>query len=221
MSQKRKLNRDFFSMIFWYLWIAKDKIRIFLFNRLIHLNCNIKGVKIGEKVVFDGFPFILRFRKSRIEIGNNCSFNSAKNSLLIGLLRPCTFVTLAENSEIILGNNVGISGGIIIAASKIILGNNVMIGANCTILDTDFHHSDLQKRKVDNSFPTRPIVIKDNVFIGANCLILKGTTIGKNSTIGAGSVVITDIPENTIAAGNPCKIIIRKSIESKSDNQGL
>jgi acetyltransferase-like isoleucine patch superfamily enzyme len=167
-------------------------------------------------VVFNGFPFVLRFRRSRIEIGNNCDLNSAKNSLLIGLLRPCTFVTLTENSEIIIGNNVGISGGIIIAASKIEIGNNVMIGANCTILDTDFHHSDLQKRTTDNSFPTRPVVIKDNVFIGTNCIILKGVTIGQNSTIGAGSIVINDIPDNSIAIGNPCKIVIRKSIVSKS-----
>jgi acetyltransferase-like isoleucine patch superfamily enzyme len=204
-------------MIFWYLWIIKNRIRVALLNNLIHINCHIKGVKLGQKVIFNGFPFVLRFRRSRIEIGDNCSFNSAKSSLLIGLLRPCTFVTLAENSEIILGNNVGLSGCIIIAASKIILGNQVMIGANCTILDTDFHHSDLQKRHTDNSFPTRPVIIKDNVFIGANCLILKGITIGQNSTIGAGSVVITSIPDNTIAAGNPCKVIIRKSIESNSE----
>jgi acetyltransferase-like isoleucine patch superfamily enzyme len=203
-------------MIFWYLWIIKNRIRVTLLNRLIHLSCYIKGVKLGQRVIFNGFPFVLRFRRSRIEIGNNCDFNSAKNSLLIGLLRPCTFVTLTENSEIILGNNVGISGGIIIAASKIEIGNNVMIGANCTILDTDFHHSDLQKRITDNSFPTRPVVIKDNIFIGANCIILKGVTIGQNSTIGAGSIVINDIPDNSIATGNPCKVVIRKSIESKS-----
>jgi acetyltransferase-like isoleucine patch superfamily enzyme len=181
-------------MIFWYIWIA------------------IKGVKIGQGVVFNGFPFVLRFRKSRIEIGNNCSFNSAKNSHLIGSLRPCTLITLEQNSEIILGNNVGISGGIIIAASKIEIGSNVLIGGNCTILDTDIHHSDLQKRTTDNSFPTRPVVIKNNVFVGANCIILKGVTIGQNSTIGAGSVVVTNIPDNSIAIGNPCKVVIKKRI---------
>jgi acetyltransferase-like isoleucine patch superfamily enzyme len=199
-------------MIFWYIWIGKNRIRIIFTNKLIRLSCYIKGVIIGQGVVFNGFPFVLRFRKSRIEIGNNCTFNSAKNSLLIGLLRPCTFVTLTPDSEIILGNNVGISGSIIIAASKIRIGNKVTIGANCTILDTDFHHTDLQKRITDNSFPTRPVVIKDNVFIGANCMILKGVTIGQNSTIGAGSVVFNDIPDNSIAIGNPCKIIIKRRI---------
>jgi acetyltransferase-like isoleucine patch superfamily enzyme len=203
-------------MIFWYIWIAINRIRIVFLNRLIHLHCLIKGVKIGKRVVFNGFPFVLRFRGSKIEIGNNCSFNSAKKSLLIGLLKPCTFVTLTQGSEIVLGNNVGISGGIIIAASKIKIGNNVMIGANCTILDTDFHNTDPQRKSIYSHPPTRPVIIKENVFIGASCIILKGVTIGQNSTIGAGSVVINDIPDNSIATGNPCKVVIRKSIESKT-----
>jgi acetyltransferase-like isoleucine patch superfamily enzyme len=199
-------------MIFWYIWIAINKIRTVFLNRLIHLNCYLRGVKIGKRVIFNGFPFVLRFRGSRIEIGNNCTLNSAKKSLLIGLLKPCTFVTLTQGSEIILGNNVGISGGVIIAASKIEIGNNVMIGANCTILDTDFHNTDQQKKNINNAPPSRPILIKENVFIGASCIILKGVTIGQNSIIGAGSVVINDIPDNSIATGNPCKVVIRKSI---------
>jgi acetyltransferase-like isoleucine patch superfamily enzyme len=197
----------------WHLWVIINRIRITFLNGLIHLSCHLKGVKVGQGVVFNGFPIMLRFRQSRIEIGDNCSFNSAKNSLLIGLRRPCTFATLEQNSEILLGDNVGISGGIIIAASKIEIGNNVMIGANCLIFDTDFHHSDPKKRLTDDSVPTRPIIINENVFIGTNCIILKGVTIGKNTAIGAGSVVISDIPDNSIAVGNPCKVIIRKSIE--------
>jgi acetyltransferase-like isoleucine patch superfamily enzyme len=200
-------------MIFWYIWIIKNKLRIIFLNKLIHLNCCLRGVKIGNRVIFNGFPFVLRFRGSRIEIGDNCSFNSAKNSLLIGLLRPCTFVTLKQDSEIVLGNNVGISGGILIAASKIEIGNNVMIGANCTILDTDFHHTDPQRKLTNSPLPSRPVIIKGNVFVGANCIILKGVTIGQNSTICAGSVIINDIPDNSIAAGNPCKVVIKKRIE--------
>jgi len=212
MLNKFKLNSDFIAMKSWHYWVITNNIRILFFNGLINLICNIKGIKIGKKVVFNGFPKIYRFRKSRIEIGDNCSLNSARNSLLIGLRRSCTLATLEPNSEILLGNNVGMSGCVIIAASKIEIGNNVTIGANCLILDTDFHHSDPLKRLTNNSAPTRPVVIKENVFIGTDCLILKGVTIGKNTAIGAGSVVINDIPDNSIAVGNPCKVVIRKSI---------
>jgi acetyltransferase-like isoleucine patch superfamily enzyme len=52
------------------------------------------------------------------------------------------------------------------------------------------------------------IVVGDNVFIGANTTILKGVKIGSNTIIGAGSVVTNDIPSDSVAAGNPCKIIM-------------
>ena len=50
-------------------------------------------------------------------------------------------------------------------------------------------------------------MIEKNVWIGMNSVILKGVTIGDNSIIGAGSVVVKDVPKNTIAAGNPAKVI--------------
>jgi galactoside O-acetyltransferase len=54
---------------------------------------------------------------------------------------------------------------------------------------------------------TRDVHIEENVWIGGNVSIVPGVTIGKNSVIGAGSVVTKDIPENCIAAGNPCHVI--------------
>jgi acetyltransferase-like isoleucine patch superfamily enzyme len=54
---------------------------------------------------------------------------------------------------------------------------------------------------------TKPIIIEDNVWIGYNCLILPGVKIGNGSVIAAGSIVNIDIPANSIAAGNPIKII--------------
>lgn len=53
----------------------------------------------------------------------------------------------------------------------------------------------------------KPINIGENVWIGANATVLSGVTIGKNSVIGAGSVVTKDIPENVVAVGNPCKVL--------------
>lgn len=53
----------------------------------------------------------------------------------------------------------------------------------------------------------KPVIIEENVWIGEGVKVLKGVTIGKNSVIGAGSVVTKSIPDNVIAAGNPCKVI--------------
>ena len=53
----------------------------------------------------------------------------------------------------------------------------------------------------------KPVTIGDNVWIGGSVTILPGVTIGDNVTIGAGSVVTKDIPSNSIAVGNPCKVV--------------
>jgi acetyltransferase-like isoleucine patch superfamily enzyme len=53
----------------------------------------------------------------------------------------------------------------------------------------------------------RRVKIGKNVWIGVNCIILKGVTIGENSILGAGSVVVNDIPPNVLVRGNPAKII--------------
>lgn len=213
---KRLVNRimkskklDFSGIFFYSIYIFIKSSNILFSNRITHLLCYIKGVKLGNGIIFNGFPIIRRYPNSSIIYGNACTFNSARNSLAIGLHQPCAFVTLNENAEIIFGNNSGASGVKILAKSKIKIGNNVLIGAGCTIMDNDSHHSDPVKRE-HGIIPSRPINIEDNVFIGLQCVILKGVTIGKNSVIGAHSVVFNDIPENSIAIGNPCKVVMRK-----------
>jgi acetyltransferase-like isoleucine patch superfamily enzyme len=202
---------DISGWLFEHLFILRIKCNILFFNNLIHFVCYIRGVKIGKKVVFNGFPRIRRHEDSKILIGDNCILNSAKNSVNIGLQKRCTLVTLNEKAEIIFGNNSGSSGVTMVAATKIEIGNNVLIGANCTFIDTDFHHSDPYKRQLSNDIPARPIIIEDKVFIGFNCFVLKGVTIGENSVIGANSVVIESIPKNSIAIGNPCKVVIKRN----------
>jgi acetyltransferase-like isoleucine patch superfamily enzyme len=202
-------NFDFSGWFFEHIFRYRNKCNVLLFNSLIHFFCYVKGIKVGEKVIFNGFPLLLRCENSKIQIGNNCVFNSSKHSVSAGVQKPCGFVTLREGAEIIIGNNSGATGSTILAALKIVIGNHVMIGAHSMILDNDYHNSDPNKRLSEN-VTSRPIIIEDDVFIGTNCMILKGVRIGKNSVIGANSVVINSIPPNSIAIGNPCKVVIIK-----------
>jgi acetyltransferase-like isoleucine patch superfamily enzyme len=206
--------KEKFDTIAWFLervFRYRNITNVLIFNPLIHCICRVKGVKIGNKVIFNGLPVVRRYENSDIIIGNDCTFNSARNSVRVGLEKRCTFVTLTKKSKIIIGNNSGGSGMILLAANLIKIGNSVLIGAHTMIIDNDFHHSDPDKRQQTEDIPTRPIIIEDNVFIGTNCMILKGVTIGQNSVIGANSVVVTSIPPNSIAIGNPCKVVIRRS----------
>jgi acetyltransferase-like isoleucine patch superfamily enzyme len=207
VNNKFDLSGWYFERLFRY----RNKCNIFLFNSLIHFGCRIKGVKIGKRVVFNGSPIVRRYENSDIVIGDNCRFNSSKNSVRVGLQKRCTFATLRKGSEIVIGNDFGGTGITLLAAMKIKIGNNVMIGAHTMIIDNDFHHANPDKRHETIDIPARPITIEDNVFIGTNCMILKGVTIGENAVIGANSVVINNIPKNAIAIGNPCKVVIIKN----------
>ena len=83
------------------------------------------------------------------------------------------------------------------------IGNDCLIGHNATLCT--INHAQDPDRRGDMEF--RSIIIEDKVWLGANVTILPGVTIGDNVTIGAGSVVTKDIPSNSIAVGNPCKVI--------------
>ena len=86
---------------------------------------------------------------------------------------------------------------------KIIIGNKVMFGPSVTIA-TVGHPINPNYREY---MYCDPVVIEDNCWIGANVTITPGVKIGENSVIGAGSVVTKDIPANSIAVGNPCKVL--------------
>lgn len=92
---------------------------------------------------------------------------------------------------------------VILDGAKVIIGDNVFIAPNCCI-STANHPLDFEQRNQGIEYAI-PITIEDNVWLGASVTILSGVTIGKNSIIGAGSVVTRDIPNDVIAVGNPCK----------------
>ena len=124
---------------------------------------------------------------------------------------PYSKIDVRENAVLKIGNHVGMSQTSITCRKSIIIGNHVNIGAGCMIIDSNFHSTDWTIRrdryKDYNEALSLPVVIGNDVFIGARSIINKGVTIGDRSIIAAGSVVITDIPSDSIAGGNPCKII--------------
>lgn len=94
---------------------------------------------------------------------------------------------------------------VILDEAKVEFGDNVFIAPNCGFY-TAGHPFDVEQRNRGLEY-AKPIVIGNNVWIGAQVCVLPGVTIGDNSVIGAGSVVNKDIPANTLAAGNPCRVI--------------
>lgn len=117
--------------------------------------------------------------------------------------------------NIFIGNDVIINSGCtFIDNEKITIGNKVLIAPNVQIY-TAYHPllpEERLKEKINGSncyFTTcaDPVEIKDGAWIGGGVIILPDVTIGKNSVIGAGSVVNRSIPDNCVAVGNPCRVI--------------
>ena len=168
------------------------------------------GVSYGIGLRLYGRPVVSVAPGSAIMIGDNVVLCSDSLHTALSLNHPIKLSTLNAGASITIGAHTGISGGAFIAAQQISIGTEVLIGANVTIIDTDFHPISATNRRHSNDsskIGVAPIIIGDNVFIGASAIILKGTSIGSNSVVGAGSVVSGRFPENTILAGNPAKAI--------------
>lgn len=168
-----------------------------------------RSINIGDRTQFIGKPILLLARNFRFPLGAGCILRPSLKSNGLGIQHPVIFYTLREGAELIIGEDVGISGGTFCAATSITIGKSTLIGANTTIVDTDFHPLGTLSRRENRLAETHSaaVTIGENVFIGTGSIILKGVNIGNNSVIGAGSVVSRDIPSNVIAAGNPCVVI--------------
>lgn len=144
-----------------------------------------------------------------------------KNNIIIGDYSHIKgeLLTLGHGGKIRIGDECYIGPNTHLWSGKSIeIGNRVLIGPDCYIFDNDIHPVDAEMRHrqfldiVSTGQPEwvrlndKEIVIEDDAWIGANVVILKGVRIGKESIIGAGSVVTHDIPDYVIAHGNPAVI---------------
>jgi maltose O-acetyltransferase len=162
---------------------------------------------------------------SRLELGHATEMNvpvrsQGRGTLLIGTNNMLGYgpaprlgngVILLQprdrDARIVIGNHNSFSNNVsLVAMGEITIGNRCLIGDQVTILDCDFHEISPITR-MNGVGPIEPVVIGDNVWLGSRVMVLKGVTIGENSVVAAMSVVTKSIPPNSIAAGNPARVI--------------
>lgn len=142
--------------------------------------------------------------KELIFIGNNTTILSGSRMQVYKHL-------VNDPVKIVLGDECYIGFNFsALAGADIIIGNHVLIASN--VLISSENHSINPESDIyymDQELISKPVIIDDGCWIGEKVIILPGVHIGKKSVIGAGSVVTKDVPEYSIAVGNPAKIIKR------------
>jgi acetyltransferase-like isoleucine patch superfamily enzyme len=130
-------------------------------------------------------------------------------------------------STISIGDHVFIGKGAVFLASDsaITIGNKVMFGPCVLIMGGDHNTSEVGRYMIDvkrkRPSDDLPVVIEDDVWIGAGAIILKGVTIGRGSIVAAGSVVTRSIPEFSVAAGVPARVIKPRFRADQLENHKL
>ena len=87
------------------------------------------------------------------------------------------------------------------------IGNNVNLAQGITVTALNHNFEDTTKRIDEQGISTKPVMIGDDVWIGANAVILPGVTIGQHVVVAAGAVVTKDVPDYSVVAGVPAKVI--------------
>lgn len=125
-------------------------------------------------------------------------------------------VSIGENAVIMMGAliNIGaeVGSGTMIDMGAI-LGGRAIVGKNCHI------GAGAVLAGVIEPPSAKPVVVEDNVLIGANAVIVEGVRIGKGAVVGAGAVVLQDVPAGAVAAGNPAKIVKNVDEQTKDKTQ--
>jgi acetyltransferase-like isoleucine patch superfamily enzyme len=116
--------------------------------------------------------------------------------------------TLAPEAVIEVGDNVRLNGCDIQAAARVTVGDDCILGS-CIVVDTDYHSVEVDRREPGAAVVTRPVAIGRNVWVGGKATVLKGVTIGDDSVIGYGAVVVGDVPAGVVVAGNPARVVRR------------
>lgn len=108
---------------------------------------------------------------------------------------------------------------VILDCGEVSIGDNVLIGPNCQLYTPEHPFDAVARRQpVEHA---KPISIGDDTWLGGNVTVCPGVKIGKRCIIGAGSVVTHDIPDDVVAAGNPCRVVRKATSSERSEGDNL
>ena len=158
---------------------------------------------LGKKQIEKGRNTIIG-RNVRFYLTDNAKLKIGNNSIIDDSVR---FILTKPNPQVIIGNQVALSYGCVVAAkSKIIIGDYSRIGVGVIIRDNT-HNYKKGMLLLQSDAEIKPISIGSNVWICDRAIIFPGVTIGDNAVVAVNSVVTKDVPSGTMVAGQPARVI--------------
>ncbi len=128
--------------------------------------------------------------------------------------KRCVFypgVWIVTGRSLVVGDDVDFALDVLVTTGGgVYIGNRTLIGYRTQILSTNHRIPPLPGRIFESGHDKKPVWIGRDVWIGANCMILPGVTIGDGCVIGAGSIVTKNIEADSIAVGNPARVIRKR-----------
>ena len=149
------------------------------------------------------------YRRTRMDVFPFNEFRLGKEAVVED------FVLINNGAgDVIIGDKARVGVGTTIIG-PVTMGNGSDTGQNAFVAGFNHGYNDGEINSSDQPLDIRPVVIGDDSHVGANSVVVAGVTIGRRCQIGAGSVVTKDIPDFSIAVGNPAKIIKRYNHDTK------
>lgn len=155
----------------------------------------------GKNTIIEDNVYINALSEKGIIMGSNVSI--ARDCIII-----CTGVIAQKGKGITIGDGTGINARAYLSGQGgIEIGRNVIFGPEVKIFSENHNYADHELAIKAQGVTRKGVIIGDNCWLGAGTTVLDGVTIGEGCVIAAGSVVTRSIPENSIAAGVPARII--------------
>ena len=158
-------------------------------------------VEMARRGAFARWPIegnvLEALREGRLQIGEGTLFE------------PHVWLTAPGDARIRIGSGTFLNVGVMVAASELVeIGDHCMLANGCFVTDANHRFDDPELPVTHQGFVSKgPTRLGDNVWCGANVVIGTGVRVGERCVIGANSVVLSDLPPRTIAAGAPAKVL--------------
>ena len=185
------------------------RIRIWYSTRHVRMIFHLNGIRFGRRLRAIGVPSVNVSLGGSVTIGDQFTIRTGCGNTRVGSVG--SRILVKPKGVLKIGDRVGMSNATIVCEESVEIGDDVFVGGGVQIFDTNFHSTDPAIRtsghETRSDVKTAPVCIGARVLLGTNSIICKGVTIGDESVIAAGSVVVSSVPAGEIWGGNPARRI--------------